>query len=81
MLKTVYLLAKIGTDTAENERNFAEISNIAKKAGNYRMGPICPVVLPAQLQAGWAVEFGTVQFARSWAAPRSGGLSATYCAR
>ena len=25
MLKNAYLLAKIGADTAENERNFAEI--------------------------------------------------------
>ena len=61
MLKNAYLLAKIGTDTAENERNFAEISNIAKEAGNYPMGPICPVV-QAQLQAGWQ-EFGTVESA------------------
>ena len=27
MLQNAYLLAKIGADTAENERNFAEISN------------------------------------------------------
>ena len=36
MLKNAYLLAKIGADTAENERNFAE--NLPK-IGNYPTGP------------------------------------------
>ena len=35
MLQNAYLLAKIGADTAENERNFAEIS---PKIGNYPTG-------------------------------------------
>ena len=30
MLQNAYLLAKIGADTAENEQNFAENSNVAK---------------------------------------------------
>ena len=30
MLQNAYLLAKIGADTAENERKFAEIFNFAK---------------------------------------------------
>ena len=33
MLQNAYFLAKIGADTAENERNFAEI---LPKIGNYR---------------------------------------------
>ena len=36
MLENAYLLAKIGADTAENERNFAE--KLPKK-GNYPTGP------------------------------------------
>jgi hypothetical protein len=35
MLQIAYLLAKIGADTAENERNFAEI---LPKSGNYPTG-------------------------------------------
>ena len=35
MLQNAYLLAKIGADTAENERNFAEI---LPKIGNYPTG-------------------------------------------
>ena len=37
MLKNAYSLAKIGADTAENERNFAEILT---KIGNYPTGPL-----------------------------------------
>ena len=36
MLQNAYFLAKIGADTAENERNFAEI---LPKIGNYPTGP------------------------------------------
>ena len=36
MLQNAYLLAKIGADTAEHERNFAEI---LPKIGNYPTGP------------------------------------------
>ena len=36
MLKNAYLLAKIGADTAENERTFSEI---LPKIGNYPTGP------------------------------------------
>ena len=39
MLKNAYLVAKIGADTAENERNFAE--NLPK-IGNYPTGPSAP---------------------------------------
>ena len=35
MLKNAYLLTKIGADTAENERNFAEI---LPRIGNYPTG-------------------------------------------
>ena len=35
MLQNAYFLAKIGADTAENERNFAEILT---KNGNYPTG-------------------------------------------
>ena len=37
MLQNAYLLAKIGADTAENERIFAKILS---KIGNYRTGPL-----------------------------------------
>ena len=37
MLQNAHLLAKIGADTAENERNFAE--NLPK-IGNYPTGPL-----------------------------------------
>ena len=37
MLKKVYLLANIGTDTAENERKFAKICQ--KQIGNYPTPP------------------------------------------
>ena len=37
MLQSAYLLAKIGVDTAENERNSAENS---PKIGNYPTGPL-----------------------------------------
>ena len=37
MLQNAYLLAKIGADTAENERKFAE--NLPK-LGNYPTGPL-----------------------------------------
>ena len=36
MLQNAYLLAKVGANTAENERNFAEILS---KIGNYPTGP------------------------------------------
>ena len=39
MLKNAYLLAKIGADTAENERNFAEM---LPKIVNYPTGPSPP---------------------------------------
>ena len=37
MLQNAYFLAKIGADTAENERKFAEI---LPKNGNYPTGPL-----------------------------------------
>ena len=37
MLRNAYLLAKIGADAAENERNFAEI---LPKIGNYPTDPL-----------------------------------------
>ena len=33
MLKNAYFLAKIGADTAENERDFAEILPIGRRVG------------------------------------------------
>ena len=39
MLQNAYLLAKIGADTAENERNFAEI---LPNIGNYPTGLDAP---------------------------------------
>ena len=36
MLQNAYLVAKIGADTAENERKFGEI---LPKIGNYPTGP------------------------------------------
>ena len=44
MLKNAYLLAKIGADTAENERNFAEIwpkngNDFAKKFAKKKAAP------------------------------------------
>ena len=53
MLQNAYLLAKIGADTAENERIFAEIS---LKIVNYPTGPLlirdralrCLAVQPAE---------------------------------
>ena len=43
MLQNAYLFAKIGADTAENERNFAE--NL-QKIGNYPTGPKRVPLLP-----------------------------------
>ena len=49
MPKNAYLLAKIGADTAENERNLAK--NQTKKIGNY---PIPLVPAPRQARrAHW----------------------------
>ena len=55
MLQNAYLLAKIGADTAENERIFAE--NLPK-IGNSRDGrrPRAPPVLP-RLGAGPSIGF------------------------
>ena len=41
MLKNAYFLAKIGTDTAENEKHCAEISPIGRRRGaaEGRRGP------------------------------------------
>ena len=60
MLQNAYFLAKIGADTAENERNFAEI---LPKFGNYptgllpvsfsaRVGPAARIALRPQMSAG-----------------------------
>ena len=46
MLQNADLLAKIGADTAENERNFAEI---LPKNGNYRRPRRARGRLPAEL--------------------------------
>ena len=41
MLQNAYFLAKIGADTAANERNFAEIlPKILPKIGDYPTGPL-----------------------------------------
>ena len=39
MLQNAYLLAKIGTDTAENERSFAEILPIGRRVAVRRGRP------------------------------------------
>ena len=44
MLQNAYLLAKIGADTAENERNFAE--NLPKFAAARRMSPSTKLKTP-----------------------------------
>ena len=50
MLQNAYLLAKIGADTAENERNFPE--NLPK-IGNYPTGPLA--LHPIQPKSvGWS---------------------------
>ena len=38
MLQDAYIIAKIGADTAENERNFAEILPKIRKIRNHRTG-------------------------------------------
>ena len=43
MLQNAYLLAKIGADTAENERNFARI--LPEKIGSYPTPPRPSVVI------------------------------------
>ena len=50
MLQSAYLLAKIGADTTENERNYAEI---LPKIGNYPTGryPTSPVCVTS-----WTVD-------------------------
>ena len=48
MLQNAYLLAKIGADTAENERKFAEILS---KIGNY------PILLNWKLPAAVPVSY------------------------
>ena len=49
MLQNAYLLAKIGVDTAENERNFAEK---LPKFGNYPTGPLPYVAAALRLELG-----------------------------
>ena len=51
MLHKTYLLAKIGADTAENERSFAEI---LPKIAHYPTGP-----LPAEAFASGAVTLSS----------------------
>ena len=48
MQQNAYLLAKIGADTAENERNFAEM---LPKNCNYPTGPAAAVPAPAPAAA------------------------------
>ena len=45
MLQNAYLLAKIGADTAENERNFAEF--FQKLQLPYLRSGVCPRIDPA----------------------------------
>ena len=53
MLQNAYFLAKIGADTAENERHFAEI---LPKTGNYPTGP--PGRARPGRVPGWLHPFG-----------------------
>ena len=57
MLQNAYLLAKIGADTAENERNFAEI---LPKIGNYPTGPLPPDRGSPGLRLSRRASFGGV---------------------
>ena len=62
MLQNAYLLAKIGADIAENERNFAK--NLPK-IGNYPTGPLPygtspPAARPRRLYRSRFLEVGSV---------------------
>ena len=72
MLQNAYFLAKIGADTAENERNVAEI---LPKIGHYPTAPLrlCRL-LPArevteELLAALARDAGGVGAAELWTRP------------
>ena len=54
MLQNAYLVAKIGADTAENERNFAEF---LPKFGNYPTGPL-PYGRSARARTSWTWDAG-----------------------
>ena len=74
MLQNAYLVAKIGADTAANERNFAEI---LPKTGNYPTGPLPygspgPLAPPAGRRGACRRPPRTPRASRS-EAPRSGG--------
>ena len=63
MLQNAYFLAKIGADTAENERDFAEI---LPKIGNYRAAP--PPRRPSGgcLRGMWAALLAAPLAAAGW---------------
>ena len=42
MLQNAYFLAKIGADTVENERNFAEILQLPRAGRRLSVGPVPP---------------------------------------
>ena len=77
MLQNAYFLAKIGADTAKNERNFAE--NLPK-IGNYPTGPTIPrvVLLIAGFRAlpqNDSVIAGTAQMPHRVSMPARRGAS------
>ena len=81
MLQNAYFLAKIGADTAENERNFAEL---LPKTGNYPTGP--PGRRPDATAGGAgcaerAREVRHVRLRRGAAASDAGGRWAGWVAR
>ena len=72
-MKNAYLLAKIGADTAENERHFAEnLPNI----GNYPTGPLPygPPQSVARLEIASAARRGEAHVPATLAAPTAAWL-------
>ena len=55
MLENAYLLAKIGADTAENERNFAEICQSFHSEEYYLANPHRGIRLTLEVQAELSV--------------------------
>ena len=68
MLKNVYLLAKIGADTAENEQHFAEILPIGRRVADHGPQPRPPrragapgPARAAPRASGWSTGCGATE--------------------